>query len=132
VSEGVRAYAVLALIAAGIMAAVGLTSDGWVGPVREYSGRYSIGFEIALFVEGATNDIPSTLNDDNHGYLAPGSVALPPDPCAVPANRSRMSEDYAIRFIGRRKRGAAGHLGMSPAEYLVERVIEIRPIDRSC
>jgi hypothetical protein len=131
VSETARSLAVLGLIAAGIAWAVGLTSSGWVGPAREYSGIYERGFEHSTFIEGAQADNQQALDQTNNGYVAEKSIVMPPQaPC--PSGSKPKMETFEIRFIGRRKPGPAGHFGMSPAEYLVERVIDIRPLDNGC
>jgi hypothetical protein len=129
-----RSFAVLGLITAAIMAAVGMASSGRDGWVREFRGVLIAEFEGDTFVEGATDERLPALGDSNHGYLDLDSITLPADPCsgraegAVPERR----EAFAIRFVGRRKAGPAGHLGMSPAEYQVDRVIDIRPIRKGC
>ena len=129
-----RSWAVIGVIAAAIMAAVGLATSGGAGMQRAYSGVLIAEFEGDTFVEDATGDPLPVLTDSNHGYLDLETVTLPPDPCtgrpegALPERR----ETFAIRFIGRRKPGPSGHLGMSPAEYLVERVIDIRPLGTTC
>jgi hypothetical protein len=134
VSEGARAYAVLVIIAAAIAGVVALSSSQFVGPRREYSGVYELGFENSTFTEGAKAGIRPVYSETNSGYLDEESIALPPDPCGEIAAGSwpmRM-ESFEIRFIGRRKPSPAGHLGGYPAEYLVERVIDIRSIEHLC
>lgn len=133
-SEGARAYAVLAIIAAAIAWVVALSSSQFVGPRREYSGVYRLGWESSTFIEGAKAGTAPVYNEDNHGYLSEESITLPPDPCGEIAGGhfpTRM-ESFEIRFIGRRKPGPAGHLSADRAEYLVERVIEIRSIEHMC
>jgi len=134
VSEGARAYAVLAIIAAAIGCVVALSSSQFVGPRREYSGVYRLGWESSTFIEGAKAGTAPVYNEDNHGYLSEESITLPPDPCGEIAGGyfpTRM-ESFEIRFIGRRKLGPAGHLSADRAEYLVERVTEIRSIEHMC
>ncbi|WP_067489975.1 hypothetical protein [Erythrobacter sp. CCH5-A1] len=134
-SEGARAYAVLAIIAAAIGWVVALSSSQFVGPRREYSGVYRVGFEVSYFVEGASEGTEPPFNPNTRGYLDSASLTLPPEKCdrsAAGYSPLRLNRGYQIRFIGRRKPGPSGHLGMSPAEYLVERVIDIRPLDQDC
>ncbi len=133
-SGAARAYAVLAIIAAVIAWAVALSSSQFVGPRRQYSGVYRLGWESSTFIEGAKAGAPPVYNEDNHGYLSEESITLPPDPCGEIAAGdwpTRM-ESFEIRFIGRRKPGPAGHLSADRAEYLVERVIDIRSIEHMC
>jgi hypothetical protein len=134
VSEGARAYTALVVIAAAIAWTVALSSPQFVGPRREYSGVYKLGFESSSFIEGATAGQAPVYNESNHGYLDQESIALPPDPCGTIAAGfwPMRVEHFEIRFIGRRKPGPAGHLGGDPAEYLVERVIDIRSIEHWC
>jgi hypothetical protein len=134
VSAAVRAYAVLAIIAAAIGWAVALSSPQYVGPRREYSGVYRLGLESSAFMEGAKAGTAPVYNEDNHGYLSRESITLPPDPCGEIAggNFPTRMESFEIRFIGRRKPGPAGHLSADRAEYLVERVIDIRSIEHMC
>lgn len=133
-SGAARAYAVLAIIAATIAWVVALSSSQFVGPRREYSGVYRVGWENSTFIEGAKAGTAPVYNEGNHGYLSKESITLPPDPCGEIAAGdwpTRM-ESFEIRFIGRRKPGPAGHLSADRAEYLVERVIDIRSIEHMC
>jgi hypothetical protein len=129
VSEGARTYAVLVIIAAAIAWAVALSSPQFVGPRREYSGVYRTNFESSYFVEGANAATEPAFNLNTIGTLEGASLTLPPEKCGRSAT---LEKRFEIRFIGRRKPGPAGHLGASPAEYLVERVIDIRPLDQDC
>jgi hypothetical protein len=135
VSARARAYAVLVIIAAAIAWAVALSSPQYVGPRQEYSGVYRLGFETSYFVEGTNAATEPAFNRNTRGYLDSASLTLPPDQCGSSATAYaplRLEKRFEIRFIGRRKPGPAGHLGMLPAEYLVERVIDIRPLDNDC
>lgn len=133
-SEGVRAYTVLVVIAAAIAWTVALSSAQYVGPRREYSGVYRLSWESSTFIEGAKAGTAPVYNESNHGYLSEESIALPPDLCGdiAAGDWPTRMESFEIRFIGRRKPGPAGHMGASPAEYLVERVIDIRSIGHWC
>lgn len=134
-TEGARAYAVLAIIAAAIAWVVALSSPQFVGPRHAYSGVYTLRFETSEFVEGVNVGTEPAFDRNTRGYLNAASLTLPPEQCggsAVGLSPMRMEKHFKIRFIGRRKPGPAGHLGMSPAEYLVERVIDIRPLDNDC
>ncbi|MBY0343331.1 MAG: hypothetical protein K2Q29_05710 [Sphingomonadales bacterium] len=133
-SAAARAYAVLVIIAVAIAWAVALSSPQYVGPRREYSGVYRLSWESSTFIEGAKAGTAPVYNEDNHGYLSEEGITLPPYPCGEIAGGSfptRM-ESFEIRFIGRRKPGPAGHLNAARAEYLVERVIEIRSVEHMC
>lgn len=133
--SGARSWAVIGLIALAIGCAVALSSPQFIGPRREYSGVFRVGFEVSYFVEGASEGTEPPFNRNTRGYLDSASLTLPPERCGRSAagySPLRLDRGYEIRFIGRRKPGPAGHLGMSPAEYLVERVIDIRPLDQDC
>jgi len=134
VSEGARAYAVLVIIAAAIGWAVALSSSQFVGPRREYSGVYRLAFESSSFLEGAKAGIRPVYSETTYGYLDQESIALPPDPCGEIAGGyfPTRTESFEIRFIGRRKPDPARHQTGYPAEYLVERVIDIRSIEHLC
>jgi hypothetical protein len=134
VSESARAYAVLVIIAAAIAWAVALSSPQYVGPRREYSGVYKLGFESSTFLESAKAGGRPVYSETTYGFLDEEGIVLPPDPCGTTAADfwPMRVEHFEIRFIGRRKPGPAGHLGGYPAEYLVERVIDIRSIEHWC
>ncbi len=134
-SQGARAYAVLGLITAGIALAVGLTSDGWVGPVRQFHSIYILHYEEQTFSEGGlSQSFPPKIDADNVGYLSAKDITLPSDPCqgAGEPSVAARTEVFEIRFIGRRKPGPAGHIGGYRARYLVEQVIDIRSVAHLC